>query len=129
MKTKTLYSDLDLRFTKHPVKDDLVLSTNAEAVKRSVKNLLYTCFYERPFHPEIGCNLRKMLFDLNTDLTGNYMKKEIYNVLKNFEPRVELTDVTIDNQPDYNYVKISITFYIQTLTTPITLDVLLDRVR
>lgn len=126
-----IYSDIDLNFNKHPVKDDLVISTNEIAVKRAVKFILLTSFYERPFHPEIGSNIRKMFFNVSTSISDEILAKEIYDVLKNFEPRVSLKkrDIIIESYPDNNAIKITVNFIIKVLGTPASIDVLLQRVR
>ena len=69
-KSTRTYIDLDLDFTRHPVTNDVVKITDVEAVKRSVKNLINTQFYERPFHPELGCGVRDMLFAKTVDCPG-----------------------------------------------------------
>jgi phage baseplate assembly protein W len=129
MQNKISYSDIDLTFTIHPVKGDIVLSTNDQAVKRAIKNLIMTAFYERPFHPEIGSSLRKMLFEPMSPISLSYIRKEIYDVITNFEPRAKIIDIIVDTTPDYNAVVITIKFYILSITTPIVLQILLDRVR
>ena len=123
------YSDLDLTFTMHPVKKDVVLSVDDQAVIRSVRNLVLTNHYERPFHPEIGSNVRKMLFEPISPLTANYIQREIEDTIRNYEPRVRLQQVIVQVEPDYNYYQAIISFYINNRTEPTTVNFILQRLR
>lgn len=123
------YSDLDLTFTRHPIKNDLVLSIDDQAVIRSVRNLVLTNHYERPFHPEIGSNVRKMLFEPISPLTANHLQREIEDTIKNFEPRVRLQQVIVQVEPDQNYYTAIINFYIGNNTKPTTINFVLQRLR
>ena len=88
------YKDLDLDFIPHPVTKDLVSKINDEAVKRSIRNLVLLNTYEKPFHPEIGSDVRNLLFELATPLTAIRLKKAIEEVIENFEPRAQLLDIS-----------------------------------
>ena len=123
------YSDLDLTFTRHPVRNDLVLSIDDQAIIRSVRNLILTNHYERPFHPEIGSNVRQMLFDNITPTTALVLEKEIENTIRNFEPRVALKKVSVTINPDYNAYDATITFFINNRSEPITVNYVLQRLR
>lgn len=126
---KVVFADLDLAFNIHPVKKDLVLSTNTTAVKRALKALVLTNHYERPFHPEIGSNVIKLLFEPMTPLVENYLETEIYNTIVNFEPRVKLQSIDVNGDDEINGYVITITFYELNSTTPTTIDFLLERSR
>jgi hypothetical protein len=126
---KNRYTDLDLAFTRHPVKNDLVLSVDDKAVIRSVRNLILTNHYERPFHPEIGSNVRKMLFEPISPLTANYLQREIEDTIKNFEPRVRLQQVVVQTEPDSNAYSAIISFFINNNTAPTTINFVLQRLR
>lgn len=123
------YSDLDLMFRVHPVKKDIVLSVDDQAVIRSVRNLILTNHYERPFHPEIGSNVRRMLFEPISPLTANYIQREIEDTIRNFEPRVKLQEVVVQIQPDANYYSVIMSFYINNRTEPTTINFVLQRLR
>lgn len=123
------YSDLDLTFTRHPIKNDLVISVDDQAVIRSLRNLILTNHYERPFHPEIGSGVRQMLFENITPMTASYLKKEIDNVIRNFEPRVSVKNIQVTVNPDYNAYNVSITFFINNRTEPTTVNYVLQRLR
>jgi len=129
MATQILYSDIDLMFKIHPVKKDLVLSTNEQAIIRSVKNLVLTNHYERPFRSEVGSNVRKMLFEPLTPLTANYVEKEIYDVLKIYESRITGLNVKVAVSADESYLNAVIQFYINTQTNLTKIDLLLERLR
>jgi len=123
------YSDIDLTFTMHPVTKDIVLSIDDQAIARAVRNLILTNHYERPFHPEIGSNVRKMLFDPISPLTANYLQREIEDTIKNYEPRVKLQQVIVQVEPDTNSYSAIISFYINNRTQPSTLNLVLQRLR
>lgn len=129
MAEQILYSDLDLMFKIHPVKKDLVRSTNEQAIVRSVKNLVLTSHYERPFQAEIGSNVRKMLFEPITSMTANYLQKEIYDVIRTYEPRVTNLQVDVVQLPDQNALGVVIQFYITNSTDLTRIDLLLERLR
>lgn len=129
MANQILYSDIDLMFKIHPVKKDLVLSTNEQAIIRSVKNLVLTNHYERPFRSEVGSNVRKMLFEPLTPLTANYVEREIYDVLKIYEPRITGLNVKVAVSADESYLNAVIQFYINTQTNLTKIDLLLERLR
>lgn len=126
---KNRYTDLDFTFTRHPVKDDIVLSVDDKAVIRSVRNLILTNHYERPFHPEIGSNVRKMLFEPISPLTANYLQREIEDTIRNFEPRVRLQQVVVQTEPDSNAYSAIISFFINNNTAPTTINFVLQRLR
>ena len=85
-----LYSDIDLFFGKKTSNDDIQSITDIKAVKRSVRNLVLTNHYERPFHPEIGSGVRDMLFENMTPITAQILVRKIEDVINNFEPRARL---------------------------------------
>lgn len=126
---KNRYSDLDLTFAMHPIKKDIVLSVDDQAVIRSVRNLIMTNHYERPFHPEIGSNVRKMLFEPISPLTANFLQREIEDTIRNYEPRVKLQQVVVQAKPDSNYYSAIISFFINNRTEPTTISYILQRLR
>ena len=71
------FRDIDLDFNRNAITNDVAVVEDVIAVKRSVKNLIQTNFYERPFHPELGCGVRQLLFENFTPLTAIYMRKKI----------------------------------------------------
>lgn len=126
---KDLFSDLSLSFNIHPVKKQLVRKKNRDAVKQAVKSLILTDFYERPFKPNIGCGIRGSLFELFTPVTKQTMETAVKEVIKNYEPRAELVDVLVNDYPENNAITISVIFYVQNDPNPVSLDIILERVR
>ena len=104
------YRDLDLDFKPHPTTKDIVTTTNDGAVKRSVRNLVLLNTYEKPFHPEIGSDVRDLLFELATPLTAIRLKHAIKEVIENFEPRAQLLDISVSNDIDNNAFAVTIVF-------------------
>lgn len=125
----TVFSDLDLGFIAHPVTGQLTRKKNREAVRQSVKSLILTDFYERPFKSDIGCGIRNYLFELFTPATKQQMQNAVREVIRNYEPRAELIDVLVEERPDMHAVTISVAFYIVNDPDPVVLDVILERVR
>jgi phage baseplate assembly protein W len=123
------FSDLDLNFTKHPVTNDVVRKFDEDAIKASVKNLVLTQNYERPFHSEIGSQIRGLLFEPATPLLNIMLKRAITDTIIGFEPRVRLDDVLVTVSPDNNEVYVSIQFTIVNTTKPQVVDLILTRTR
>ena len=128
-KSTRTYVDLDLDFTRHPVTNDVVKITDVEAVKRSVKNLINTQFYERPFHPELGCGVRDMLFENYTPMTGIFMRRKIEEVLSNYEPRASLSSIQVNEQMDRNSIDVVVNLYVLNLPNPVSVTTTLQRIR
>ena len=124
-----LFSDLDFNFSPHPVTGDLVVKYDEHAIKQSLKNLIMTRNYERPFHSDIGSPVRELLFDLITPMTGLMVKRAIVDLVSNYEPRVVLTDVDVVASPENNSLYVSISFRIVNTEKPLTLDFVLERTR
>ena len=93
------YRDLDLFFSRKQGSGDVNKITDIEAVKRSVRNLVLTNFYEKPFHPEIGSGIRDMLFENMSPLTAAVLAKKVEDVIENFEPRARLIGVRAHRLP------------------------------
>ena len=124
------YKDLDLFFDKKNVSKDITKITDIAAVKRSIRNLVLTNHYEKPFHPEIGSGVRDMLFEPMSLLTAHVLTRKIEDVIENFEPRVRLMSVSARPNLDRNEYEMTIEFFIKNFpTTLITVDVFLERLR
>jgi len=124
-----LYSDLDLTFKKLPVTGDVSLRYDDQAVIASVRNLLLTNFYERPFQPNLGSNLSGLLFEPATNITSSILADEIRNVISNFEPRAQINSINVTLAPDNNSFNVFISFFIGNNTTPTNVNLLLQRSR
>ena len=123
------YSDLDLDFIPHRTTKDVLVKTGADAIKRSVRNLVLTNFYEKPFRPGIGSNAVKLLFDNITPLVANFLENAITEVIKNYEPRVEVLRVTVVPDYDNNGYTARLDFVILNRNEPLTTTIFLERVR
>jgi phage baseplate assembly protein W len=128
-KLQKIYADIDLTFTRQPGKGDIALSYDNTAVIRSVRNLLLTNFYERPFQPEVGSNINSLLFEPISAITGFAIEEEIKNVLNNFEPRASLQSIDVTPLEDQNAFFVKVTFYIGNNTAPTAVNLLLERNR
>lgn len=123
------FRDLDLNFTKHPATKDVATRVGDQAIIRSVRNLIYTANYEKPFHPEIGGSIRQMLFENIDGMTAQNLKRAISDVIANFEPRVRVKDIVVQAKEEQNYFEVSIEFYIVNNASPTNITVFLERVK
>lgn len=123
------YTDLDVAFTAHPVTGDLVKKNDYSAVSQSIRNLVFLNHYEKPFHPEIGCNIRKMLFELIDPSTAGSIKTEIINTIGNFEPRAKVDDVVVKPNYTEDGYEITIVYTTINLQNPIKINFFLERLR
>ena len=124
-----VWKDLNLNFTSHPTTKDVIKLEGVNAVKRSVRNLINLNHYEKPFHPEIGSNVRDILFEPMTPLTEVFLAKKIEEVLINHEPRVRLVRVNINSNPDQNRYRVWIEFYVVNHPEPVQVETFLERLR
>jgi len=127
--TDVLFSDFRTNLTVHPITGDLSALTNLDAIKTSVKNLVLTQFYERPFKPNVGSNVTHYLFENFDSVTEENIIEAIKETIENNEPRVVLIDVEVNAEPDNNRFGASIIFRAINNTKPSTLDIFLERVR
>ena len=123
------YRDIDLDFGRNSTTNDIVKIEDVNAVKRSVKNLIQTNYYERPFHPELGCGIRELLFENFTPLTGIFIKRKVEEVITNYEPRARLSQVTVNEQPDRNAIGVTVYFYVMNIPEQVSVTTLLQRIR
>lgn len=123
------YKDLDLNFTSHPVKKDVTRHYNEKAIINSLKNLVSTNFYERPFNPELGSDIRRLLFEPVDSVFGAAIERKLLDVINNYEPRVAVESIVAIPAPDENGYKVILTFFIVNLPNPITINFFLERIR
>ena len=124
------YVDLDLFFGKKSSNSDIQDLTNVKAVKRSIRNLILTNHFEKPFHPEIGSGVRDMLFENMTPVTAHILARKIEDVILNFEPRARLVGVRAEPILDRNTYEVTIEFYVVNQPTELVdLSVMLERLR
>lgn len=125
------YADLDLDFIPNPTTGDIVLKRGIDAIKRSVRNLIFTNFYDRKFRSWIGSNARGLLFELVNPLTAQFLKDAINEVITNYEPRVQIVDrgISVSPNPDQNGYDVSISFIIINRNLPAQISFFLERIR
>ena len=124
------YVDLDLFFGKKSSNSDIQDLTNVKAVKRSIRNLILTNHFEKPFHPEIGSGVRDMLFENMSPVTAHILARKIEDVILNFEPRARLVGVRAEPILDRNTYEVTIEFYVVNQPTELVdLSVMLERLR
>jgi phage baseplate assembly protein W len=123
------FKDLDLKFTAHPVRKDVNKFVNELAVINSVKNLILTNHYERPFQPELGSNIRRLLFENIDSVIAAQIEREIEETILNFEPRVQVSKVTASAAPDENRYNVELEFFVINSPNPITINFFLERIR
>ena len=123
------FRDIDLDFNRNIVTNDVNIVEDVIAVKRAVRNLVQTNFYERPFHPELGCGVRQLLFENFTPLTAVFLRRKIEEVLVNYEPRINVTNVTVDDDQDNNRLVCDIQFYVKGSQNPVSVTTYLQRLR
>lgn len=123
------YRDLDLNFNIHPVKKDITKHVGDLAVINSVRNLLSTNHYEKPFRPEIGGNIRSLLFENLDMITSTLIQKEILRVVETYEPRAAVEELVVQPSYENNSFSVTIRFSIINRTEPVTISFLLERLR
>ena len=124
-----VYRDLNLDFLQNSATKDIQKMVDIESVKRSVRNLINLNHYEKPFHPEIGSNLRAMLFENITPQMSHAIQKEISLLLENFEPRAKLVQVSTMPEFDKNAYSATISFYVQNSPDRVVVESFLERLR
>ena len=125
-----IYKDLNLDFQQNTATKDIQKITDVESVKRSVRNLINTNHYEKPFRPQVGSNLRGMLFELISPQMNHAISKEIDLLIANYEPRCRLVSVRAIPDYDRNIYNVSIEFYVVNAPTELVdLSVMLERLR
>jgi hypothetical protein len=123
------FKDLDLNFNIHPVRKDISKSIGPMAVVNSIKNLILTNHYERPFQPDIGSNVRRLLFENLDNITATTIKDEIERTIVNYEPRATVKTINVTADYDKNGFKVYLEFFIVNQTAPIIINFLLERIR
>ena len=120
------FKDINLSFKRHPVTNDVVVIRDEDAIKRSVKNIIFTTLGEKPFNPNFGSVINDSLFELNTSLNEIRIADEINSSLLNHEPRIANIDATVEIMPDSNEMNCTVQYDIVGIPAPTqTVDVLL----
>ena len=125
-----IFKDLNLDFQQNSATKDIQKLTDVEAVKRSVRNLISTNHYEKPFHPEIGSGVRDILFENMTPISSFVLSKKIEDVIENFEPRAQLIGVRVNPNLDKNAYEVTVEFFVVNAPTEVvTQDLILEAIR
>ena len=128
-RSSRIFKDLNLDFQQNTATKDIQKIKDIEAVKRSVRNLINTNHYEKPFHPEIGSNLRAMLFELMSPQMNHLISKQIENLINNYEPRFNLVEVFAQPMFDRNGYSVQISFMVNNHQEPVIVESFLERLR
>ena len=112
------FKDINLSFKRHPVTNDLITVKNEDAIKKSVKNIIFTILGEKPYILDFGSSVNNALFDLNTSLNEIRVADEISASLRNYEPRISNIDATVTVAPDTNEMNCTVQYEIVGLPTP-----------
>ena len=121
-----VFKDINLSFKRHPVTNDVVTIRNEDAIKRSVKNIIFTILGEKPFEPDFGSAMNDALFNLDTNLNEIRVSDEIISALNIFEPRIDNVEATVQVSPDTNEMNATIQYDISGIPAPTQIvDVLL----
>jgi len=123
------YSDLDLDFIAHPTTGDVMKKVGEDAIKRSIRNLVLTNYYDRPFNPGIGSNVNKLLFDQPSPILENIMKDSIRTVIESFEPRVNIRHISVNLDNNNNGFNVSLLFSVNNSLQPVSSEFFLERIR
>ena len=125
---KQVFRDLDVTFAAKPSKE-ISVKKDAASVKQSVKNLILTNHFEKPFQPFFGGNVRGLLFELADDVTGSEVEEQIVSAIQQYEPRAQLISVDVNSQPDRNSLAVTITFKVVNTQEIVTFTTNLSRLR
>ena len=118
VKISRAFKDISLSFTKHPVTNDVTVLKNEDAIKKSVVNLCRTRINERFFNDLLGTSIEDSLFETNLDDIASFIEREITVLLKNFEPRIRLTNVIVESLIDSYELQIRVEYDITGLPFP-----------
>lgn len=129
LKISRLYKDLDLSFTANPVTGDVSKKLDVNAVKQSLNILMQTNFYERPFEPEKGANLRGYLFEPMSSLLAGLIQNTIKNIIETYEPRARIETITVRANFDTNSYDVTLRYFVIGIDRPQTLTANLKRLR
>ena len=112
------FKDLSASFQNNPLSNDLIGLKNENAIARSVRNLVQTIQGERPFQPVLGSNVQNLLFDNMDKLTASAIKQEIITTIENYDPRVEMGEITVEPNYDNNEFHVSVQYFIVGIDVP-----------
>ena len=129
MPTNRTFADIDFNFQAHPATGDLVRVYDLNSIKQSIKTLVLTEFYGRPFHPEIGSSVAGLLFEQDTPLLKFAIEQSIRAVIENHEPRAEVIAVSAVFEDNTNTYYVEVDYFTKGMMIPVTVDLVLERAR
>lgn len=123
------YTDLNLAFQRHPLTGDVLLANDAEAIKKSIRNLVSYNEYEAPFQSDKGGNVRGLLFENFGPITTDYLRSKLLELIEKYEPRVKVESVVVFQKPDQNRLDVTIDYTIVDLNRTESITVFVERTR
>ena len=125
-----LYKDISLYFTRNPVTSDVTTVTDIQDIKRAVRHIVLLNPGEKPFHPEIGTGVRAALFQNFTAPIKALLSSRIQEQLRKYEPRIEVTNVSFNDNIDNNELSCKIEFNVRNAPQQTEeVDIFLQRLR
>jgi len=124
-----IYSDIDLNFSSHPITGDVAMKYDVQSVKQSLKTLILTQYYERPFQPRLGSPIYKLLFENLDVITANALKMQLELLIAKHEPRIKTHTVDVLPLYDSNSFRVEIYFHVIGISEPATYSTILRRRR
>ena len=107
---KNIYKDFDMSFSRNPLTNDLGTKSDERAIQQSLRSLLNTNYYERPFRPEVGSNIRNLLFEQADVFLVDDIKNAITEVIVNYEPRIAIISLDVVDKNEMNAYEVSLTY-------------------
>lgn len=126
---KNLFKDFDISFSNNPITGDIGTKSDVNAINQSVENLINTNYYERPFNPTFGCNIRGLLFELADPITIEDLRSAIKETLENHEPRISIINLFIEDLQDKNAYHINLQYNIISQNIVNNFNTVLKRLR
>jgi phage baseplate assembly protein W len=123
------YTDLDAAFTLNPRTRDVAVKIDEAAVRNSIRNLIHTRNYERPFQPSLGCQVHGLLFENLTPLTVSVAERTIFQVLNKYEPRIDIISIDVAVGADDISMNVEVIYRILNTNQPLRFNTTFTRVR
>lgn len=128
MITPVKFRDISISFNMHPNSGDLSCVSNEKSITQSLKTLMFYNYYDVPFQPKLGSNIRAKLFDLISDITSDLIKSDIKLLIENYEPRVEVIDIISEASNEKHGINVTLTYRARTSTEEIVVNYFLTRI-
>lgn len=122
------FRDISISFNMHPNTKDLSCVSNEKSITQSLKTLMFYNYYDVPFQPKLGSNIRAKLFDLISDITSDLIKSDIKILIENYEPRVEVIDIISEASNEKHGINVTLTYRARTSTEEIVVNYFLTRI-